>query len=607
MRNKILFIVSGAGLLLALVSAFIFSRAAQGAAAAVQSGGQSLRHRASTPTASSRATRRRARTSTSIPEVAGPDHAGAGRLKGQLVHKGDALLTIDDSVQRATAEQQRSQARSRAGAAARSCKAEPRPENSRGRGGAGGERAGEPQERAGSARQAAALLRDRSTIGQPGRAGQRAGTPRRWPPPTSKVVERQYELTKAGAWIYDIQNQERQYTALSKAYAASAALLAKYTIRAPADGVVLAVQTGVGSYVSPQGAYDSYTQGFDPLIVMGDAAESPAGARLHRRDPGRPCCPTRARSRRRCSSAAPRSHVPLTFVRIQPYVSPKIELSDERAGAGRRARAAGRSSVSRSPRRLNLYPGQLVDVYVGEVAMLPGAGCGYAAPCSRLSALACGCAVGPDFVRPARPRSPLCVSAQDPVETPAGARARRSTSAPGRKLARGLVASVRVPEARCDRCRGAGEQSAGSRRRRRACGRARTTCAAATASSFRRSMPMRPRPASGLGARASARRPRQRACSTCSRCPRSVSYALDVFGGERRLIEGLRRRSSCSARASRRPISRWSANIVNTVIARAAYRAEIDATQQLIELQRRAGASWPRSSGRPEPFPTPTC
>ena len=54
-----------------------------------------------------------------------------------------------------------------------------------------------------------------------------------------QVVERQYQLTKAGAWIYDVQNQERQYTALSKAYAASAALLAKYTIRAPADGIFI--------------------------------------------------------------------------------------------------------------------------------------------------------------------------------------------------------------------------------------------------------------------------------------------------------------------------------------------------------------------------------
>ena len=32
-------------------------------------------------------------------------------------------------------------------------------------------------------------------------------------------------LTKAGAWIYDINNQEKQYLALERAYSASSALL----------------------------------------------------------------------------------------------------------------------------------------------------------------------------------------------------------------------------------------------------------------------------------------------------------------------------------------------------------------------------------------------
>jgi len=49
------------------------------------------------------------------------------------------------------------------------------------------------------------------------------------------VVSRQFELTRAGAWTYDIQNQRRQVDALSKAWSASTALLAKYTVRAPTD------------------------------------------------------------------------------------------------------------------------------------------------------------------------------------------------------------------------------------------------------------------------------------------------------------------------------------------------------------------------------------
>ena len=86
---------------------------------------------------------------------------------------------------------------------------------------------------------------------------------------TLEVAEKQYELTKAGAWIYDIRNQEKQYIALTKQYESAHALLEKYRLKAPSDGVVLAINTAVGSYISPQGVYATYTQGQSPVIVMG--------------------------------------------------------------------------------------------------------------------------------------------------------------------------------------------------------------------------------------------------------------------------------------------------------------------------------------------------
>ena len=59
------------------------------------------------------------------------------------------------------------------------------------------------------------------------------------------------------------------------------------------------------------------------------------------------------------------TRLPLTFARIQPYISPKIELSD-----GRLERVDVRvlPVIFRfeNPKGLALYPGQLVDVYVGE-------------------------------------------------------------------------------------------------------------------------------------------------------------------------------------------------------------------------------------------------
>jgi NodT family efflux transporter outer membrane factor (OMF) lipoprotein len=66
----------------------------------------------------------------------------------------------------------------------------------------------------------------------------------------------------------------------------------------------------------------------------------------------------------------------------------------------------------------------------------------------------------------------------------------------------------------------------------------------------------------------------------------SVSYALDVFGGQRRMIEGLRAEVDVARATEEATYLALSANIVNTLIAKAAYRAEIDATQQLIELQK---------------------
>ena len=144
-----------------------------------------------------------------------------------------------------------------------------------------------------------------------------------------KVVQKQYELTKAGAWTYDIRNQEKIYEADEKAYLSSSALLAKYTIKAPADGTILAIQAAVGSYVNPQGTYDTYTQGSDPIIVMG-ASEEYVSVRcyideilIHRLAPD-------PRMQARMFVRGINLSVPLEYVRVQPYVSPKIELSDQR-------------------------------------------------------------------------------------------------------------------------------------------------------------------------------------------------------------------------------------------------------------------------------------
>ena len=65
----------------------------------------------------------------------------------------------------------------------------------------------------------------------------------------------------------------------------------------------------------------------------------------------------------------------------------------------------------------------------------------------------------------------------------------------------------------------------------------------------------------------------------------TISYALDVFGGERRKVEGLRAQTDYQRYASQAAYLTLSANVVNASIARAAYAAQIRATEEMIVLE----------------------
>jgi HlyD family secretion protein len=58
-------------------------------------------------------------------------------------------------------------------------------------------------------------------------------------------------------------------------------------------------------------------------------------------------------------------HIPLQYVRIQPYVSPKIELSNERTERVD-VRVLPVIFSFDMPKNISVYPGQLVDVYIEE-------------------------------------------------------------------------------------------------------------------------------------------------------------------------------------------------------------------------------------------------
>jgi NodT family efflux transporter outer membrane factor (OMF) lipoprotein len=66
----------------------------------------------------------------------------------------------------------------------------------------------------------------------------------------------------------------------------------------------------------------------------------------------------------------------------------------------------------------------------------------------------------------------------------------------------------------------------------------------------------------------------------------SVSYALDVFGGERRAVEGLQAQEDLQRYQLQAAYLSLSANIVNTLIARSAYVEQIETSEQIVSALR---------------------
>jgi HlyD family secretion protein len=178
------------------------------------------------------------------------------------------------------------------------------------------------------------------------------------------VARKQYELTKAGAWSYDITNQAKQCEALQQAYQAANALLVKYSVKAPTDGVVLAVNAALGSYVSSQGAFNPTTELFNPLVIMG-APQDHLEVRCYIDEILISQLPSSFHVHAEMSIRGSYTNkVPLEFVRVQPYVSPKIELSNERQ---EQVDLRVLPVIFRFEKKdVPVYPGQLVDVYIGK-------------------------------------------------------------------------------------------------------------------------------------------------------------------------------------------------------------------------------------------------
>ncbi|KAB0665616.1 biotin/lipoyl-binding protein [Oryzomonas japonica] len=359
MRNRVIFILAVIGLVAGLVSAYLFGIEkkpqppaftpasnpygagiyANGIIESYQTNGENI---------------------TIYPEVAGTV-AKIMVAEGQGVTRGMPLLMIDDTVQRATTAQQEAQA-SAARALLEELRAQPRKETLQVAqaqveyAAAGLKNAQDQFDKQRSAYRLDPGSVSRDALDNAENAVVVART-------NLGVVRRQYDLTKAGAWVYDIRNQERQYEASTKAYLASRALLDKYVVKAPANGVILSINAAAGGYVSPQGAYDSYTQALGPVIVMG-GAQGYLGVRCYIDEILVHRLPQPGRIAAKMFIRGTDVNIPLEYVRIQPYISPKIQLSNQRT---ERVDVRVLPVLFRfaKPKDTALYPGQLVDVYIG--------------------------------------------------------------------------------------------------------------------------------------------------------------------------------------------------------------------------------------------------
>jgi HlyD family secretion protein len=282
--------------------------------------------------------------------------------EGQSVKAGDSLIHLDDSIQAATVQSLRLQAEA-AQAVLLGLKAQPRPENL--------------EIAKAQWVQAQANLKTLSDAYQKRQASHQAD-----PQSISadvldgaknavsqaeaalQVAKRQLDLVAAGAWSYDLNTQSKQAAQAEQAYQAAKALLEKYMLRAPVDGVVLAVNANVGSYVSSQGTLNPYTQSNDPLLVMTPDSNT-LSVRCYIDEILISKLPDPHHIQAQMSVRGSNQKINLTFDRVQPMVIPKIQLANQRQ---EKVDLRVLPVIFRFDKQqaAGVYPGQLVDVYIGQ-------------------------------------------------------------------------------------------------------------------------------------------------------------------------------------------------------------------------------------------------
>jgi HlyD family secretion protein len=159
------------------------------------------------------------------------------------------------------------------------------------------------------------------------------------------------DLLKAGAWKVDRESAKVEVLRGRAMVEQTRTELARLEIRAPVAGHVLKMDVRPGEYVgTPPG---------QPLVVLGDLDRLHVRVDIDEQDIPRfrPGMPGRAVLR-----GASDQSLPIEFVRVEPYVQPKVSLT---SSAGERVDTRVLQVIyALTPGVENIYAGQQVDVFL---------------------------------------------------------------------------------------------------------------------------------------------------------------------------------------------------------------------------------------------------
>jgi multidrug resistance efflux pump len=178
---------------------------------------------------------------------------------------------------------------------------------------------------------------------------------RRWAVSSALAALRESEASlaqlKAGAWKQDILVAQAELDQARQQVERVRADLDRLTVTAPVQGVILQVKVRVGEFA----AAGSLSQ---PLILMGSPGPLHVRVDVDEKDAWRVSPEARAHANARGNS---KLRFPLAFVRMEPYVVPKRNLTGETT---ERTDTRVLQVIYRLPGDAGVKAGQQMDVYI---------------------------------------------------------------------------------------------------------------------------------------------------------------------------------------------------------------------------------------------------